>query len=56
MGDEEWRRTLSINLDSVFTAINHLGPAMACNHDLRYEPEFGELCGKISHALRGAHE
>jgi len=25
-------------------------------HDLRYEPEFGELCGKISHALRGAHE
>jgi NitT/TauT family transport system ATP-binding protein len=26
------------------------------NHDLRYEPEFGELCGKISHALRGAHE
>ena len=26
------------------------------NHDLRYEAEFGELCGKISHALRGAHE
>ena len=26
------------------------------NHDLRYEPEFGELCGKISHALRGAHQ
>jgi NitT/TauT family transport system ATP-binding protein len=26
------------------------------NHDLRYEPEFAELCGKISHALRGAHE
>ena len=25
-------------------------------HDLRYRPEFGELCGKISHALRGAHE
>ena len=25
-------------------------------HDLRYEPEFGELCGKISHALRGAHQ
>ncbi len=25
-------------------------------HDLRYEPEFGDLCGKISHALRGAHE
>ncbi|MSZ61207.1 MAG: ATP-binding cassette domain-containing protein [Actinobacteria bacterium] len=25
-------------------------------HDLRYEPEFGELCGQISHALRGAHE
>jgi NitT/TauT family transport system ATP-binding protein len=24
-------------------------------HDLRYEPEFGELCGQISHALRGAH-
>lgn len=26
------------------------------NHDLRYEPEFGELCGKISQALRGAHQ
>lgn len=26
------------------------------SHDLRYEPAFGELCGKISHALRGAHE
>jgi len=26
------------------------------NHDLRYEAEFAELCGKISHALRGAHE
>jgi NitT/TauT family transport system ATP-binding protein len=26
------------------------------SHDLRYEAEFGELCGKISHALRGAHE
>lgn len=24
------------------------------SHDLRYEPAFGELCGKISHALRGA--
>ena len=27
--DEEWRRTLSINLDAVFTAINQLAPAMA---------------------------
>lgn len=26
------------------------------NHDLRYEPEFAELCGEISHALRGAHQ
>ena len=26
------------------------------NHDLRYEPAFAELCGEISHALRGAHE
>jgi NitT/TauT family transport system ATP-binding protein len=26
------------------------------SHDLRYEPDFAELCGKISHALRGAHE
>ena len=26
------------------------------NHDLRYEAEFGDLCGKISHALRGAHQ
>lgn len=25
------------------------------NHDLRYEPEFAELCGQISLALRGAH-
>ena len=25
------------------------------NHDLRYEPGFAELCGRISHALRGAH-
>lgn len=26
------------------------------NHDLRYEPAFAELCGEISHALRGAHQ
>ena len=26
---EEWRRTLSINLDAVFTAVNELAPAMA---------------------------
>jgi NAD(P)-dependent dehydrogenase (short-subunit alcohol dehydrogenase family) len=26
--DEEWRRTLSINLDAVFTAVNELAPAM----------------------------
>jgi NitT/TauT family transport system ATP-binding protein len=25
-------------------------------HDLRYEPKFAELCGGISHALRGAHQ
>ena len=25
------------------------------SHDLRYEPGFAELCGEISHALRGAH-
>lgn len=25
------------------------------SHDLRYEPRFAELCGEISHALRGAH-
>jgi NitT/TauT family transport system ATP-binding protein len=25
-------------------------------HDLRYEPAFAELCGQVSHALRGAHE
>ena len=24
-------------------------------HDLRYEPKFAELCGEISHALRGGH-
>ena len=26
--DEEWRRTLSINLDAVFTAVNEVAPAM----------------------------
>ena len=26
------------------------------SHDLRYEAAFGELCGEISHALRGAHQ
>jgi NitT/TauT family transport system ATP-binding protein len=26
------------------------------NHDLRYEPEFGEICARVSHALRGAHQ
>jgi NitT/TauT family transport system ATP-binding protein len=26
------------------------------SHDLRYEPKFAELCGEISHALRGAHK
>jgi NitT/TauT family transport system ATP-binding protein len=25
------------------------------NPDLRFEPEFGELCGQVSHALRGSH-
>lgn len=25
-------------------------------HDLRYNPQFAELCGEISHALRGAHQ
>ena len=25
------------------------------SHDLRYEPQFGELCAQVSHALRGAH-
>jgi len=23
------------------------------DHDLRYRPEFAELCGQVSHALRG---
>ncbi len=26
------------------------------SHDLRFEPEFAELTGQVSHALRGAHE
>ena len=26
------------------------------SHDLRYQPEFAELCGEISHSLRGAHQ
>ena len=25
------------------------------SHDLRFEPEFAELAGEVSHALRGAH-
>jgi NitT/TauT family transport system ATP-binding protein len=25
------------------------------NPDLRFEPEFAELAGRVSHALRGAH-
>jgi len=25
------------------------------NPDLRFEPEFGELCGEVSHSLRGSH-
>jgi NitT/TauT family transport system ATP-binding protein len=25
-------------------------------HDLRFDPKFAELAGKVSHALRGAHE
>ncbi len=25
------------------------------SHDLRFEPVFAELCGEVSHALRGAH-
>jgi NitT/TauT family transport system ATP-binding protein len=26
------------------------------SHDLRYEPAFAELCGEVSHALRGVHQ
>jgi 3-oxoacyl-[acyl-carrier protein] reductase len=51
--DEEWRRTLSINLDAVFTAINHLGPAMAearnKNRVVVYSACLGRMSGPGTH-------
>ena len=51
--DEEWRRTLSINLDAVFTAINHLAPAMAearnKNRVIVYSACLGRMSGPGTH-------
>ena len=51
--DEEWRRVLAINLDAVFTAINHLAPAMAearnGNRVVVYSACLGRMSGPGTH-------
>ena len=50
--DEEWRRTLSINLDAVFTAVNELAPAMAEARSGRvivYSACLGRMSGPGTH-------
>ena len=50
--DEEWRRTLSINLDSVFTAVNQLAPAMSDARKGRvivYSACLGRMSGPGTH-------
>ena len=50
--DEEWRRTLSINLDAVFTAVNELAPAMAEARKGRvvvYSACLGRMSGSGTH-------
>jgi len=50
--DEEWRRTLSINLDAVFTAVNELAPAMAEARNGRvivYSACLGRMSGPGTH-------
>ncbi|MEY4314408.1 MAG: SDR family NAD(P)-dependent oxidoreductase [Actinobacteria bacterium] len=50
--DNEWRRTLSINLDSVFTAVNQLAPAMTDARKGRvvvYSACLGRMSGPGTH-------
>ena len=51
--DAEWRRTLSINLDAVFTAINQLAPAMAEQRNnsrvIVYSACLGRMSGPGTH-------
>ena len=50
--DEEWRRTLSINLDAVFTAVNQLAPTMSDARKGRvivYSACLGRMSGPGTH-------
>ncbi len=50
--DEEWRRTLSINLDSVFVAVNQLAPAMTevrAGRVIIYSACLGRMSGPGTH-------
>jgi len=50
--DEEWRRTLSINLDAVFTAVNQVAPAMSDARKGRvivYSACLGRMSGPGTH-------
>ncbi len=50
--DEEWRRTLSINLDSVFVAVNQLAPAMTevrAGRVVIYSACLGRMSGPGTH-------
>ena len=50
--EEEWRRTLSINLDSVFVAVNQLAPAMTESRTGRvivYSACLGRMSGPGTH-------
>lgn len=50
--DEEWRRTLSINLDSVFVAVNQLAPAMTearTGRVIVYSACLGRMSGPGTH-------
>ena len=50
--DEEWRRTLSINLDAVYTAVNKLAPAMSDARKGRvivYSACLGRMSGPGTH-------
>lgn len=50
--DAEWRRTISINLDAVFTAVNELAPAMTAARTGRvviYSACLGRMSGPGTH-------
>ena len=50
--DEEWRRTLSVNLDSVFVAVNQLAPAMTearTGRVIVYSACLGRMSGPGTH-------